>query len=79
MYRLHKDTRMFWRDVLMNAVAQVKDMPFTLTESGQNCRHLFFDAGWRRIQHGRIHIALERHFMTYTTTRIGNVSGPVET
>ncbi len=51
MYRLHKDTRMLWRDILMNAVAQVKDMAFTLTKTGQNRRHLFFDAGWRRLQH----------------------------
>lgn len=79
MHRLNKDSCMLWVDVLMDAVAKVKDMAFALAEAGENVRHFVFNAGGRGIKHRRVHIALQRHFVAYATASIGNIGGPVET
>ena len=62
----------------MNAVTKVKDMTFTVTKTGKNCRHFFFNACWRRVQHRRVHITLQRDFIAHATARIGDVRCPVE-
>jgi hypothetical protein len=35
MHRLHKYACVFWRHILMNAVAEVKDVAFPLAETRQ--------------------------------------------
>ncbi len=40
---------------------------------------MIFDTWGGRIEHRRIHIALQRYFVTHATAGIGNIGGPVET
>lgn len=62
MHRLHKYASVFWRYILMNTVTEVEDVA-SPAETRQYSRHFFFDTGRLRIEHGRIHVATERHFV----------------
>ena len=79
MHRFNKDARMLRVNVLMDAVAEVKDVAFPLTKAGEDGRDFFFNTRGGRIEHGRIHVALQRDFVAHATTGIGNIGGPVET
>ena len=63
----------------MNAVSQVEHMARTFTKAFQNGRHFLLDTRNGRIQHGRVHVALQRHLVTNTTLGVGNIDGPVQT
>src|SRR5690606_13959770 len=65
-------------DVLVDAVAEVEDVTAALAVGGQDARHFLADAGGRRVEHGRIHVALQGNTLTDALTRAGNVDGPVE-
>ena len=62
----------------MNAVTKVKDMTFAVTETCKYSRYFFFNAGWRRVQHRRIHITLQRDFIAHAAACIGDIRCPVE-
>ena len=79
MHRLHKYACVLWRHILMNTVAEVKDVAFPLAETRQYSRHFFFNAGRRRIEHGRVHIALKRYFVAHAAAGISDIGSPVET
>ncbi|MEA3648185.1 hypothetical protein U6H37_19685, partial [Acinetobacter baumannii] len=79
VHSLNKDARMLGVNVLMNTVSKVKDVAFPLAKAGKNGRHFFFNTRGGRIEHLRIHIALQRYFVTHATASIGNIGGPVET
>ena len=62
----------------MDAVTEVKDVAFTLTKTSKDRRHFFFNTWTRRIEHGRVHVALQRNLMAHAAARIGNIGGPVK-
>ncbi len=57
MYRVHKCTGMCWRYILVNPVAQIKYMPFTLAKARQNGTNLLLNTRRGCIQNRRIHVA----------------------
>ena len=79
VHRFYKYAGVFRIHILMDAMTEVEDMALSLTKAGQYGRDFFFNTARRRIEHGRVHIALQRHFVTDAAARIGDIGGPVET
>src|SRR5471030_2209636 len=63
----------------MNAMTEIKHVAVAFTEACQNGFYFLLNTHRRGVQHGGIHIALNRHFIAHATTRVSNVSRPVKT
>ena len=58
MHRFNKDARMLRVNVLMDTVAEVKDVAFPLTKAGEDGRDFFFNTRGGRIEHALpLHLA----------------------
>jgi hypothetical protein len=77
MNSLYKRTRMLRWYILMNTMPKVKDMPGAVTKSLKDSRNFLLNSSSRRIQHGWIHVSLQRNFVTDTAASIGNIRTPI--
>ncbi len=65
--------------ILMDAVTQVEDVAVAVTETGQDGGDLFTNAGRAGVEHGGIHVALQRHLVADPALGVRDVGGPVQT
>src|SRR5690606_2324978 len=76
--RLYERPGMLRIHVWRNPVPQVENVPGTGTIALEDIRHFLTNPRLRRIQHCRVHIALQRYLIAYTRTGITDIRGPVQ-
>ena len=78
MHRAQERAGMFRVHFRRNAVTQVEHMPAALAVAGQDAPDFSADGFWLGVQHGRVHVALQRNLVADATAGVADVAGPVQ-
>src|SRR5690554_3778509 len=77
--RLYERPGMLRIHIRCNPMSKIENMPGTGAIALEDVRHFLANPRLRRIQHCRVHIALQCYLIAYTSTGITDIRGPVQT
>lgn len=78
MYRVDERTSIGRVDFRGDAVAEVEDVAGAAAVAGKDACDFLADGFRASVEHGRVHVALQRNLAADTLTRFADIAGPVQ-